>query len=95
MHFVQNNHPLILKRLEAHLFEKELSFVDTSSQILMNSFIESSCFPLEYYDVPSFEIYTKKYQKLIFYFYFSLFVKMEIIMLRKDVRKCLYYRLKI
>ena len=31
--------------MEAHLFEMLLSLVDTSSQVLMNFFIEVSCSP--------------------------------------------------
>ena len=34
-----------LKRIEAHLFERKLSLTDTSFQVLMNFFIEVSCFP--------------------------------------------------
>ena len=42
MHIVQNNHPLILKRIRSYLFERKLSLTDTSFQVLMNFFIEDA-----------------------------------------------------
>jgi len=41
----------------------KLSLTDTSSQVLMNFFIEVSYFPFEYYDVRCEKKYTKKNDK--------------------------------
>ncbi len=57
-----------LKRIEAHLFERKLSLTDTSFQVLMNFFIEVSCFPFEYYDNQFDDFYTKKDKKIEFLF---------------------------